>query len=325
MRKSLIAVALAAACAVATDAAAQSYPSRPVTVIVPFAAGGPSDVLARVLGERMRAALNQTVIVENVTGAAGTIGVTRVVRAAADGYTVSFGHLGTHVINGAIYPLTFDLLNDLDPVGMIGANPMLVVSKNGVPAKTLKELISWIKANEAKVTFGTAGVGSGAHFSGLYFQSLIGTKARYVPYRGTGPAMQDLVAGNIDIIVDQASNSMPQVQGGKIRAYAVTDGKRISAAPDVPTVDEAGLPGFHVLLWSGMWVPKGTPKDIVAKLNTALREALADPGVLKRFGDLGLDAAPAARQSPEALRAHQKTEADKWWPMIKSAGVKPEG
>ena len=325
MRKSLIAVALAAACAVATDAAAQSYPSRPVTVIVPFAAGGPSDVLARVLGERMRAALNQTLIVENVTGAAGTIGVTRVVRAAADGYTVSFGHLGTHVINGAIYPLTFDLLNDLDPVGMIGANPMLVVSKNGVPAKTLKELISWIKANEAKVTFGTAGVGSGAHFSGLYFQSLIGTKARYVPYRGTGPAMQDLVAGNIDIIVDQASNSMPQVQGGKIRAYAVTDGKRISAAPDVPTVDEAGLPGFHVLLWSGMWVPKGTPKDIVARLNTALREALADPGVLKRFGDLGLDAAPAARQSPEALRAHQKTEADKWWPMIKSAGVKPEG
>ncbi len=191
--------------------------------------------------------------------------------------------------------------------------------------RLLKELISWIKANEAKVTFGTAGVGSGAHFSGLYFQSLIGTKARYVPYRGTGPAMQDLVAGNIDIIVDQASNSMPQVQGGKIRAYAVTDGKRISAAPDVPTVDEAGLPGFHVLLWSGMWVPKGTPKDIVAKLNTALREALADPGVLKRFGDLGLDAAPAARQSPEALRAHQKTEADKWWPMIKSAGVKPEG
>ena len=325
MRKSLIAVALAAACAVATDAAAQSYPSRPVTVIVPFAAGGPSDVLARVLGERMRAALNQTVIVENVTGAAGTIGVTRVVRAAADGYTVSFGHLGTHVINGAIYPLTFDLLNDLDPVGMIGANPMLVVSKNGVPAKTLKELIAWIKANEAKVTFGTAGVGSGAHFSGLYFQSLIGTKARYVPYRGTGPAMQDLVAGNIDIIVDQASNSMPQVQGGKIRAYAVTDGKRISAAPDVPTVDEAGLPGFHVLLWSGMWVPKGTPKDIVARLNTALREALADPGVLKRFGDLGLDAAPAARQSPEGLRAHQKAEADKWWPMIKSAGVKPEG
>ena len=183
-----------------------------------FAAGGPSDVLARVLGERMRAALNQTVIVENVTGAGGTIGVTRAVRAPPDGYTVSFGHLGTHVINGAIYPLTFDLLNDLEPIGLIGGNPQMVVSKNAVPAKNLNKLIAWIKANEENVTFGTAGVGSGSHFSGLYFQSLIGTKARYVPYRGTGPAMQDLVAGNIDIIVDQASNATPQVQGGKIRA-----------------------------------------------------------------------------------------------------------
>ena len=325
MRKSLIAIALAATAAFAGDAAAQSYPSRPITIVVPFAAGGPSDVLARVIGERMRGSLHQTVIVENVTGAGGTIGVTRAARAPADGYTVSFGHLGTHVINGAIYPLTFDLLNDLDPVGLIGGNPQMVVSKIAVPANNLKELIGWIKANEATVTLGTAGVGSGSHFSGLYFQSLIGTKARYVPYRGTGPAMQDLVAGNIDIIVDQASNAMPQVQGGKIRAYAITQDKRMAAAPDIPTVDEAGLPGFHIWLWSGLWVPKGTPKDIVAKLNGALREALGDPGVLKRFGDLGLDAAPANRQAPEALRAHQKAEADKWWPMIKSAGVKPEG
>ena len=216
------------------NAAAQSYPSKPITIIVPFAAGGPSDVLARVIGERMRGSLNQTVIVENVTGAAGTIGVTRAARAPADGYTLSFGHLGTHVVNGAIYPLTFDLLNDLDPVGLVGANPMLIVSKTGVPAKNLKELIAWIKANEANVTFGTAGVGSGAHFSGLYFQSLIGTKSRYVPYRGTGPAMQDLVAGNIDIIVDQASNSMPQVQGGKIKAYAVTDAKRLAVGARHP-------------------------------------------------------------------------------------------
>ncbi len=325
MRKPLIAVALAAMATVAGDAAAQSFPSRPITIIVPFAAGGPSDVLARVIGERMRVTLGQTVIVENVTGAGGTIGVTRAARAPADGYTLSFGHLGTHVVNGAIYPLTFDLLNDLDPVGLVGANPMLVVSKNAVPAKDLKGLIAWIKSNEANVTFGTAGVGSGSHFSGLYLQSLIGTKARYVPYRGTGPAMQDLVAGNIDIIVDQASNSMPQVQGGKIKAYAVTDGKRLAVAPDVPTVDEAGLPGFHVLLWSGMWAPKGTPKDAIAKLNAALREAIADPTVLKRFGDLGLEATPANRQTPEALRGHQKAEADKWWPVIKAAGVKPEG
>ena len=198
-----------------------------------------------------------------------------------------------------------------------------MVSKNAVPAKNLKELIAWIKANEANVTFGTAGVGSGSHFSGLYFQSLIGTKARYVPYRGTGPAMQDLVAGNIDIIVDQASNAMPQVQGGKIRAYAVTATKRIAAGPDIPTVDEAGLPGYHIWLWSGLWVPKGTPKDVIAKLNAAMRAALADAAVLKRFDDLGLEAAAANQQTPEALRAHQKAEADKWWPMIKAAGVTP--
>jgi tripartite-type tricarboxylate transporter receptor subunit TctC len=304
---------------------AQAWPSRPITIIVPFAAGGPSDVLARLLGERFRATLNQAVIIENVTGAGGTIGVTRAARAEPDGYTISFGHLGTHVINGAIYPLTFDLLADLEPIGLIGGNPQLVVSKNAVPAKNLRELVAWIKANEDNVTFGTAGIGSGSHFSGLYFQSLIGTKARYVPYRGTGPAMQDLVAGNIDIIVDQASNAMPQIQGGAIRAYAVTQDKRMAAAPDIPTVDEAGLPGFHIWLWSGLWAPKGTPADIVARLNAALREALADPGVLKRFGDLGLDAAPANRQAPQALRAHQKAEADKWWPMIKAAGVKPSG
>ena len=320
-----LAAAAAAFPAVSRLAWAQTYPSRPITIIVPFAAGGPSDVLARLLGERMRAVLNQPVIVENATGAGGTIGVARAQRAPADGYTVSFGHLGTHVINGAIYPLAFNLLDDLEPIGLIGGNPQLVVSKTAVPAKNLKELIAWIKANEENVTFGTAGIGSGSHFSGLYFQSLIGTKARYVPYRGTGPAMQDLVAGNIDIIVDQASNAMPQIQGGAIRAYAVTQNKRMAAAPDIPTVDEAGLPGFHIWLWSGMWVPKGTPQDVIAKLNAAMREALADPTVLQRFGDLGLEAAPANRQTPEALRAHQKAEADKWWPMIKAAGVKPSG
>ena len=320
-----LATGSAASSAVSRLAWAQTWPSRPITIIVPFAAGGPSDVLARLLGERMRAVLNQPVIVENTTGAGGTIGVTRAARAPADGYTVSFGHLGTHVINGAIYPLTFNLLDDLEPIGLIGGNPQLVVSKTAVPAKNLEELIAWIKANEESVTFGTAGIGSGSHFSGLYFQSLIGTKARYVPYRGTGPAMQDLVAGNIDIIVDQASNAMPQVQDGKIRAYAVTQSKRMAAAPDIPTVDEAGLPGFHIWLWSGMWVPKGTPQDIIAKLNAAMREALADASVLKRFGDLGLEAAPENRQTPEALRAHQKAEADKWWPMIKAAGVKPAG
>jgi tripartite-type tricarboxylate transporter receptor subunit TctC len=325
MRKLLIAAAFVAACASATTATAQTFPTKPVTIVVPFAAGGPSDVLARVLADRMRTTLNQTVVVENTTGAAGTIGVGRVVRSPADGYTISFGHLGTHVVNGAIYPLNFDLLSDLEPVGLIGGNPMVIVSKLGVPAKDLKELIAWLKANDGKATFGTAGVGSGSHFSGLYLQSLIGTKAQYVPYRGTGPAMQDLVAGNIDIIVDQASNSMPQIHAGKIRGYAVLANQRMKAAPAIPTVDEVGLKNFYVQLWSGMWVPKGTPKDVVAKLNASLRDALADPGVLKRFADLGLDAAPATQQSPEALRAHQKAEVDKWWPLIKAAGVKPQG
>jgi tripartite-type tricarboxylate transporter receptor subunit TctC len=302
---------------------AETYPSKTVTVIVPFAAGGPSDVLARALADKMRTTLKETVVIENVTGAAGTIGVTRAVRSPADGYTLSFGHLGTHVVNGAIYPLPFDLVNDLDPVALLGANPMLVVSKNAIPAKTFQELIAWLKANQAKATLGTAGVGSGAHFSGVFLQNLIGTNASYVPYRGTGPALQDLVAGQIDIIVDQASNSLPQVQAGTIRAYAVTDSKRLPALPDVPTVDEAGLPGFHVSLWSGMWVPKGTPKEIVAKLNEAIRTALDDPAVQKRYAELGLEAPAQDQRTPEALRAHQKAEIEKWWPVIKAANVKP--
>ena len=309
--------------ALAASAQAQTFPSKPITIIVPFAAGGPSDVLARVIGEKMRATLKETVVIENVTGAAGTIGVTRAVRSPADGYTISFGHLGTHVINGAIYTLPFDLIEDLDPVTLLGANPMLVVSKTAIPAKSLKELIDWIKTNQSKATFGTAGVGSGAHFSGVFFQSLIGTQASYVPYRGTGPALQDLVAGQIDIIVDQASNSLPQVQAGSIRAYAVTDSKRIAAASDIPSADEAGLPGFHVSLWSGFWVPKGTPKDIVGKLNEAVRAALDDPAVQKRYAELGLEQPPAAQRTPEALRAHQKAEVAKWWPVIKAANVKP--
>jgi tripartite-type tricarboxylate transporter receptor subunit TctC len=323
MRRTLVA-ALALFAGAITGAQAQTFPSKPVTIIVPFAAGGPTDALARAVSERMRASLGQTVVIENVTGAGGTLGVIRSARAPADGYTISMGHLGTHVINGAIYPLPFDLIEDLEPVALLGSNPMLIVSKNAVPAKDLKELIAWLKANQDKATIGTAGVGSGAHFSGVYFQSLIGTKIPYVAYRGTGPALQDLVAGQIDLIVDQASNSLPQVQAGRIRAYGVTDTKRLAAAPEIPTVDDAGLPNFHVSVWSAFWVPKGTPKDVIAKLNTAAKEALADPAVRKRLGDVGVDLPPLDQQTPEALRALQKAEAAKWWPVIKAANVKPE-
>jgi tripartite-type tricarboxylate transporter receptor subunit TctC len=320
--KRLTVAVVAMMLALVTSAGAQNYPLKPITIIVPFAAGGPTDALARVLGERMRQSLGQTILVENVTGAGGTLGVARAVHAAPDGYTLSIGHLGTHVVNGAIYPLSFDLVNDFDPVAEISSNPMMIVSKNDVPAKNLKELIAWIKANEGKVTAGTAGVGSGAHFSGIFFEQLIGTHLRFVPYRGTGPALLDLVAGQIDLIVDQASNSLPQVQAGKIRAYGIASTKRVPAAPAVPTVDEAGLPGFHIELWSGIWVPKGTPKDIVAKLNAAVVDALADPAVRKRFAEVGLDVPPRAQQTPEALAAHQQAEVKKWWPMIKAANIK---
>jgi tripartite-type tricarboxylate transporter receptor subunit TctC len=323
MIKRMVAVALAAGLAIAT-AHADNYPSKPITIIVPFAAGGPTDALARAVSERLRQALGQPILIENVTGAAGTIGVTRAARSAPDGYTISMGHLGTHVINGAIYSLPFDLINDLEPVVLLGSNPMLIVSKNAVPAKNLKELIAWLKENQGKASIGTAGIGSGAHFSALYFQSLIGTKIPYVAYRGTGPAIQDLVAGQIDLIVDQASNSLPQVQAGRIRAYAVTDDKRLGAATDIPTVDQAGLPGFHVAVWSAFWVPKGTPKEIIAKVNGAAKEALADPAVRKRLADVGVEIPSLDKQTPDALRALQKTEAAKWWPMIKAANVKPE-
>lgn len=322
--KKLIFAALAFVLAGAAAAGAENYPSRPITIIVPFAAGGPTDALARILGDRMRQSLGQPIIVEDVTGAGGTIGVGRAVHAAPDGYTLSIGHLGTHVINGAIYPLNFDLVKDLEPIALIASNPMMIVSRNGLPAKNLKELIPWIKAQDGKATAGTAGVGSGAHFSGVYFGQLIDAKLQFVPYRGTGPALLDLVAGQIDLIVDQASNSLAQVKAGKIRAYAVTSDKRLAAAPDIPTVDESGLPGFHVELWSGVWVPKGTPKDVVAKLNAAIVEALADSAVRKRMEEAGLDIPPREKQTPEALGAYQQAEVKKWWPMIKAANIKVE-
>jgi len=305
----------------AASAAAQVYPSRPVTIIVPFAAGGPSDVLARILGDHMRTSLGQTFVVENVTGAGGSIGVSRAVRAPADGYTISFGHLGTHVFNGVIYQLPYDLLADLEPVVLLATNPMVVVSRNTLPATSLRELIAWIKTNKDKTTAGTAGAGSGAHVAGVYFANLANLRLQYVPYRGTGPALNDLVAGQIDIIVDQASNSMQQIRAGTIRAYAISDSRRVAAAPDIPTAEEAGLPGFHMSLWSGLWVPKGTPKDVIGKLNAAAIAALDNPGIKQRLNDLGLDIPAPDRLTPEAFGAWHKAEVAKWGPIIKAANI----
>ena len=309
--------------ALVSAAAAQNFPSRPITIIVPFAAGGPSDAMARILAERMKTTLGETVLVENVTGAGGSVGVGRAVRSPPDGYTISFGHLGTHVANGAVYnKLGYDLVADLQPVALLPSNPMIIVSKNAVPAKSLKEFLEWLKAQPSAPTAGTAGAGSGSHIAGLYLENITGIKLQYVPYRGTGPAMNDLVAGQIDLIVDQTSNSITQVRAGNIRAYAITDSKRVESAPDIPTVDEAGLPGFHMTLWSGLWVPKDTPKDVVAKLNAAAVDALNDSAVRKQLENLGLQMPPKDKLTPEALGAWQKAEIAKWWPMIKAANVK---
>ena len=314
--------ALAALLALGAHAHADNFPSHPITMVVPFSAGGPTDAMARILAERMRTTLGQTILIENVTGAGGSLGVGRVVRAAPDGYTISIGHLGTHVANGAVYKLGYDLVTDLEPVVMLPSNPMVIVSKNTVPAKTLPELLAWLKAKPSTPTAGTAGAGSGSHIAGLYFENATGIKLQFVPYRGTAPALTDLVAGQIDIIIDQTSNSISQIRAGTIRAYAVTDDKRVASASEIPSTDEAGLSGFHMTLWSGLWVPKDTPKEIVAKLNAAAVEAMNDPAVREKFEKLGLEMPRKDQLSPEALGAWQKSEIAKWWPMIKAADLK---
>jgi tripartite-type tricarboxylate transporter receptor subunit TctC len=320
----LLGVVALAALAGTGIATAQTYPSRPITIVVPYSAGGPTDTIARIMAERMRGPLGQTIVVENTTGAGGTIGVGRVARAAPDGYTISIGHWGTHVVNGAIYALNYDVLNGFEPVAMIANNPQLIVAKKSIPAKDLKELIAWLKANSATATQGTAGHGTASHISGVYLQNITGTRFQFVPYRGAGPAMQDLVAGQIDLMIDQAANSLPQVRAGTVKAYAVTDKTRLAAAPEIPTVDEAGVPGLHISIWHALWLPKGTPADIVGKLNAAVVDTLADAGVRQRLAELGQDIPAREQQTPQALLAHHKAEIEKWWPVIKAANIKGE-
>jgi tripartite-type tricarboxylate transporter receptor subunit TctC len=324
MKSLLAAVAVAATLLGIPTALAQVYPSRPITIVVPFAAGGPTDVIARTLAQHMRASLGQSVVVENVTGANGNIGVGRVARAAPDGYTLSIGHWSTHVVNGAVYPLAYDVLKDFEPISLIATNSYLIVAKNAVPANDLKGFIAWLKANPDKASEGTAGAGSPQHVSGVFFQNATGTRFQFVPYRGAAPAMQALVAGDIDMIIDDPTSSLPQVRAGRIKAFAVTARSRLAAAPDIPTVDEAGLPGFYFSRWHALWAPKATPKDVIAKLNAAVVSALADPLVHSRLADLGQEIFPREQQTPEALGAYHKAEIEKWWPVIKAAGIKVE-
>jgi tripartite-type tricarboxylate transporter receptor subunit TctC len=325
-RRLIVDVLLAATLAISglTAASAQTFPSRPITIVVPFAAGGPIDTLARVMAERMRPLLGQPVVIENVSGAAGSLGVGRVARAAPDGYTLVAGFWGTHVVNGATQSLAYDVLNDFAPILLTSSNVQVIVGRKTLPADDLKGLIAWLKANPDTAAAGTAGGGSPQQVDGAFFQNATGTRFRFVPYRGGAPAMQDLVAGQIDLIFADQTTSLPQVRSGNIKAFAVTGKSRLAAAPDIPTVDEAGLPGFYCSVWNALFAPKGTPRDVITRLNAAAVDALAEPEIRQRLADLGQQIVPREEQTPEALAAFHKAEIEKWWPIIKAAGIRAE-
>lgn len=310
--------------AVAPMAMADTYPARPITMIVPYAIGGPADAIARTMADRMGVSLHQTVVVENFTGAGGSAGVGHLARAVPDGYTIGIGNWGSNVANGALYTLPYDLLTDFEPVSMLPSEPNLILARTSILAGNLQDLIAWLKANAAKATGGTSGVGGPSHVAGILFQQQTGVHFQLVPYRGAGPAIQDLVGGQIDTMITGPSISMALVRDGKIKAYAVTAKRRIATAPDIPTTDEAGLPGFYIAVWHGLWVPKDTPKEIVTKLNAAVRDTLADPAVRARLAALSLEIPSLDQQTPEGLYAQQKAEIEKWWPIIKGANLKGE-
>lgn len=301
---------------------ADDYPNKPITVVVPFPAGGPTDAIIRNLGDRMRASLGQPLIVEYVSGASGTVGTTRVHRAPPDGYTLICGHFGTFATNGAVYDLPYDLVTGFTPISLLPRNPYLIVGKKDLPANNLREFMAYVKANPGKVNMGHPGVGTGPHLLALQLAKAAGGTMNYVPYRGSGPAMVDLVAGQIDLMVDQVQTSSAHVKGGAIKAFAIAAPKRSDTVPDVPTVDEAGAPGLHMSLWYGFWAPGGTPAPIVKKLQAAVQDALADPDVRGRLTGLGMEVPPREQQTPEALTAQQKADIATWWPVIKAAGIK---
>ena len=324
MRKTMLAAAIAAGLSAWSPALAQDYPSRPITMIIPLAPGGSTDVLGRIMAKAMSVALGQTIVVENTAGAAGVIGVTRAERSAPDGYTILWGMWGTNVANGAIYNLDFDLLNDLDPIALVATQPFLIDARKTMPANNLKELIAWLKQNGDKTTMGNSGVGSPSHVAGVLMENMLGLKWQMVSYRSAGLATQDLLAGTIDILLDTPAVSLPHVKSGDLKTYAVTAKSRLAIAPDIPTTDEAGMPGYYFYFWHAMWAPKGTPKPIVAKLNAAVQTALADAETRQRMTDLAQEIYPPEERTPEALHAFQKAEVEKWWPIIKAAGIKAE-
>ncbi len=320
-----LAAGAAALPAISPIASAQAYPSRPITVIVPTGAGGPQDVVARIVVERMQGVLGQPLIIDNVPGANGTLGTGRVARAKPDGYTLAFSvSSSTHVLNAAIYALPYDVINDFEPVALVADAPIWIITKKAMPTKDLKELIAWLKANPDKAFLGHTGPGSPAHVAGIFFQKQTGTRFQFVTYRSAGQAMQDVIAGHIDLMFTAPTIALAPVQAGSVKAYAVTAKNRMTIAPDIPTVDEAGLPGFYASAWYALWAPKGVPPDVIGKLNAAVVATSADATMRARFADLGLEIFPREQQTPEALGAFQKAEIEKWWPIIKAAGIKAE-
>jgi tripartite-type tricarboxylate transporter receptor subunit TctC len=314
----------AAVPAVSRIAAAQSYPSRPITLMVAFPPGGLTDVVGRLVAEGLRTALGQTVVIENVGGATGSIGTARVARAAPDGYTLVVGIWNTHVANGAIYPLQYDVVTDFEPIALLADAPLVFLGKKALPANDLTQLIAWLKANPDKASMGTTGAGGPGHLLALLMQKETGARFAMVPYRGANPAVQDLVAGQIDLMIANTATSLPHVRAGAIKAFAVTAKNRLAIAPEVPSVDEAGLPGFYFSLWAALFAPRHTPKDIIGKLNAAAVNTTADPAIRQKLVDQGFEIPPRERQTPEALGAYQKAEIEKWWPIIKAAGIKAD-
>jgi tripartite-type tricarboxylate transporter receptor subunit TctC len=324
MLKLRIAVAVAAMVAAIGSAVAQPYPSRPITLIAPFPAGGPSDALARILSEPIRSSLGQPVIIENVAGAGGNIGIGRLARSAPDGYTIGIGQWSTHVVNAVTYSLPYDVLADFEPIALLVITPQLIIAHKTFPASSVKELVDWLKANPSKASAATVGAAGGAQVTGLYFQQATGTRFAFVPYRGGAPAMQDLISGQVDIMFDQGANALGQVRNGAIKAYAVLTKERWSSLPDVPSIDEAGVPSLYVSYWHGLWAPKGTPKEIIARLNAAVVNALADTAVRARLAEIGQQVWPREQQTPDALAAFHKAEIEKWWPIIRASKLKAE-
>jgi tripartite-type tricarboxylate transporter receptor subunit TctC len=320
-----VAAATAALLTLSRIGRAQTYPTRPITMIVPYGAGGPTDTVARILADGMREALGQPIIIENIAGASATIGVERAARAASDGYTVCIGTWASHVLNGAVFTLRYDLLRDFEPIAHVANDPQVIIARNDMPANSLTELIAWLRANPGKATQGTGGAGSTSHIAGVLFQRDTNTRVQFVPYRlGVAAAMQDLIAGRIDLMFSVAANCVPQLRAGTIKGYAVTAKTRLAVTPEVPTVDEAGLAGFYLSNWHGIWAPKRTPNAVILALNAAVVAALANSNVRRRFADLAQNVPPIAGQTPEALGALQRAEIEKWWPIVKAENIKAE-